>query len=664
MLSSGPTGRSRRAASVVPALLLMLTLAPVAAAHDHAAGGEHEELDPARNVPIPCEVLAPTLGLPARSARNIEHVANRCGFVGTDVEFQSRTDSVGKVHDYAFVGTMGAGFRIFDITNPANPTFAGGYVDSGWQNDIQVRGDIAVSTFDGVAGEPSTASTCLQAKVGSNGQGVDIFRLAFDPGTATFNVQLLGCVANPPGGAHNATIHPSGQWLAIANSSSDWAVDVVDLRDPANFVHRYRLIDQSRRGDVSKCPASGATFTCLTVTKRDWSSAAGLWRPHDVSFSRNGHRMYVAGLNATFIVNVRHLMTKAYFRTMSIIPNISEPPEPGSTDPLSNPRNIELSHQADPASDEKILVISDEKGGGLSNTSCNTNPRGGTIGGLHFWAIGRINRYPQTYNATFYNPVKLGSYFNPNPTLIPDPLQLHLDNLRIERACTSHVFRLGGNGTTGVGPDPAYDGISRLPKRRLVMGWYGAGVWFVHFGIPTTRPTGYHGVQEEPRSNWGNTIGWNVQVGSEVWSAKEYKGYIYAGDMLRGFDVYRFTTNPYDPAVTLTKSGPTSAAPGQQVSFRIEYGNAVPNASHNARITDRLPEGLEFVSANGPASYDPLSRTVTWSLGNVAPGGRGAFTLTALVAPSARRGSFLVNRADFRGDLTVSAPAYSITRVE
>jgi hypothetical protein len=28
--------------------------------------------------------------------------------------------------------------------------------------------------------------------------------------------------------------------------------------------------------------------------------------------------------------------------------------------------------------------------------------------------------------------------------------------------------------------------------------------------------------------------------GAETWSAKEYKGFIYAGDMVRGFDVYGF----------------------------------------------------------------------------------------------------------------------------
>src|SRR5918997_6484561 len=34
--------------------------------------------------------------------------------------------------------------------------------------------------------------------------------------------------------------------------------------------------------------------------------------------------------------------------------------------------------------------------------------------------------------------------------------------------------------------------------------------------------------------------GWIVMPGADTWSAKEYKGHVYAGDMVRGFDVYRF----------------------------------------------------------------------------------------------------------------------------
>jgi hypothetical protein len=68
---------------------------------------------------------------------------------------------------------------------------------------------------------------------------------------------------------------------------------------------------------------------------------------------------------------------------------------------------------------------------------------------------------------------------------------------------------------------------------------YGAGVWHIDF---SSASSSLDGIAEDPQSTWGNTLGWNVMPGAETWSAKEYKGFIYAGDMGRGFDVYRFTT--------------------------------------------------------------------------------------------------------------------------
>ena len=147
--------------------------------------------DPAHNTPLPCEALA-TPGLVPRSARNITHVANVCGFVGTDVEFQSRTDAAGTVRDYAFVGTMGAGLRIFDITDPAHPFVVGGYTDPGWQNDVQVRGDTAVISFDPLVVGPYV-SECLRAKqpTAVDEGGVDVVRLSYDPGTGRFATSLV-----------------------------------------------------------------------------------------------------------------------------------------------------------------------------------------------------------------------------------------------------------------------------------------------------------------------------------------------------------------------------------------------------------------------------------------------------------------------------------------
>jgi LVIVD repeat-containing protein len=457
--------------------------------------------DPAHNLPLPCESVS-TPGLVPRSARNLTHIANVCGFVGTDIEFQSRRDAAGRTHDYAFVGTMGAGLRIFDITNPARPTNAGGYVDPGWQNDVQVRGNTAVVSFDPIV-VGVHVSDCLRAKqpTAVTEGGVDVVRLRFDATTARFTTELIDCyvVQTEGNGAHNATLHPSGTWLAIDTTQT--GVEVVDLRTtPFQMV---RKIPEAVTGSA-----------------------------HDTSFSRDGKTMYAASPGTgTYIVDVSRILQRDA-RTIGFIPNNTEP---GGE---ANPRNVEISHQADVSSNGRILVFTDERGGGLSNTSCNTAP-GGIIGGMHFWALGSVSGGPK--GASPSTPKRLGSWFYPNPTLAVDPLAPTLTDLgRTERGCTIHVFRNGGNGSVGPGPiQSGFDGVSSLPATQAVAAHYGAGVWWIDF---SSRPTATDGIAESEFTDWGNTRGWNVMPGADTWSAKEYKGHIYAGDMTRGFDVYAFSS--------------------------------------------------------------------------------------------------------------------------
>jgi hypothetical protein len=512
------------------ALLLALAAAiPTAFAVLPALSGD-DATDAARNRPLPCEAVTTNGGAP-RAAHGIVHLANVCGIVGTDVEFQSRKDLAGRIHDFAFVGTMGAGMRIFDITNPSSPTHAGGYADSGWENDVQVRGDLALATYDGVNGEDSTASTCLKTRYPTaNGQGIDLYKLAFDARAATFDVTLLGCVANPPGGAHNATINPTGKWLSIENCCSDWAIDVVDLRDPAHASVRYRLIDEGKASDPTRCPPAGS-FTCVTMKMPDGSSATGLWRPHDVFYSKDGQTAYVAAINSTWIVDVTGALD-GKVKALAVIPNVPA----GMT--VDDPHTISISHQADISKDGKIFAVSDERGGGLTETGCNTSPSG-VIGAVHFYALAQVEGQPQTATASIANPVKLGDYFIPNPLMAYDPLDSLVQQLpRAERACTAHVFRLGGNGSNSAGPiQRGYDGVSTLARRQMAEAWYGAGVWLIDFSGPSSSTDG---VKEDSRSTWGNTLAWNVMPGADTWSAKEYKGHIFAGDMTRGFDVYGF----------------------------------------------------------------------------------------------------------------------------
>lgn len=653
------------------ATLMTIPLATQVGAQDDPHD-PHEELDPVRELPLPCELLP--VEQPSRNARNIDHVANICGIVGTDVEFQTRLDSTGAERDYAFVGTMGAGIRIFEITDPTQPRIAGGMLDPGWENDVQVAGDLMINAFDTAAGEPvSTVSPCMQLKYPeAEGQGADIFTLAYDPESGDFDINNPTCIPNPPGGAHNVTIHPSGDWLFISNCCSDWAADVIDLRplfaeEPGEPVHRWRLIDQTTyEEDSPTCPLD-ATFACVVMERPtnpdalgydetevpcrgseeecEINSAAGLWDPHDIFFSgpstvhegEVGERMYVAAIESTFIVNIEGILRSQpvveetaaepqialpLVETISIIPNemcpdgrLPENTRPGACaddfyegDPptgLDHVHNISINHQADITSDEAILVITDERGGGLTNDECVTDEsNNGIIGSAHFWAVKPIAGIPETDDATEADPIFIGAYVNPNPGLTPETeslveaLALHG---RSERGCTAHVFRLGGNGTAAPGPmrgpgdeTGAFDGVSSLDNRQMVEAWYGAGVWWIDFSGPpdpiTTAAEGEEDtIPEDARTSWGNTLGWNVMPASDAWSAKEYKGYIYTGDMTRGFDVFAF-----EPGFSVTP--PPEASPGPSGTAEPSAPSGTDAAGGTTRPRNQIPN-----TATGPA---------------------------------------------------------------
>jgi hypothetical protein len=539
-----------------------LTAAAVVGAGVAGAVAE-EPLDPAHNIALPCESLA-TPGQVPRSAKNIAHVANVCGFVGTDIEFQSRRDAEGKVHDYAFVGTMGAGTRIFDITDPAHPTIAGGYADPGWQNDVHVRGDTLVLAFDWLV-VGSHVSECLKQKQVARGSfeegGFDVVRLQFDPVTATFRTSLVGCyLANTPtGGSHTITLHPSGDWVAMNTSFA--GVEVVDLRGPEPRLNG--VIGRNISGDA-----------------------------HDVSFSRDGRTMYVASpdgatttVGGTYVVDVSNVLTAGATQIAFI-------PENSQGGGSANRYNLTTTHQADVSSDGRVLISTDERGGGLSQTACNGNADG-IIGGAHFYALAPITGQSQTADASPSNPKRLGTWFYPNPGLLADPLTPALTAIgRTERACTIHVFRNGGNGSAGPGEiAPGVDGVSRLPADELVTAHYGAGVWHLDFSGPASSTDG---IPEDKYSTWANTLGWNVMPGADTWSAKEYKGYIYAGDIARGFDVYSFTRCEGIECIVTPVNTPGSANGGGRVDGELAELSILRGTAAGGRATFGF--GVEYTT--------------------------------------------------------------------
>ena len=95
------------------------------------------------------------------------------------------------------------------------------------------------------------------------------------------------------------------------------------------------------------------------------------------------------------------------------------------------------------------------------------------------------------------------------------------------------------------------------------------------------------------------------------------------------------------------------AGPGDTVICRIEYSTAgEPADVHNVILTDHLPECLEFVSASGGGSYDPLERTITWGLGTLPPEGGGIREVTAVVTWDCSPGDTLENICSITSDET------------
>ena len=128
---------------------------------------------------------------------------------------------------------------------------------------------------------------------------------------------------------------------------------------------------------------------------------------------------------------------------------------------------------------------------------------------------------------------------------------------------------------------------------------YGAGTWWVDFSKASSSTDG---IAEDSRSTWGNTLGWNVMPGAETWSSKEYKGYVYTGDMTRGFDVFSLTSCEGIGCIVRPTNTPGRAKGGGSV--------------------DGEPAEISILSGPSRGGSATFSLDVTYLPGQAAPTGK------------------------------------------
>ena len=148
-------------------------------------------------------------------------------------------------------------------------------------------------------------------------------------------------------------------------------------------------------------------------------------------------------------------------------------------------------------------------------------------------------------------------------------------------------------------------------------------MWHLDFSGP---PTDSDGTTEDFRTSWGNTVGWNVMPGADTWSAKEYKGFIYAGDMGRGFDVYGFRRCEGAACVALP-STPGRASGGGQLDNDLALMTILRGTSaggdaslgFNAEFVTGMPTGnLSFNDQTAGTKIKSTSVDFFTATGNTA----------------------------------------------
>jgi uncharacterized repeat protein (TIGR01451 family) len=77
-----------------------------------------------------------------------------------------------------------------------------------------------------------------------------------------------------------------------------------------------------------------------------------------------------------------------------------------------------------------------------------------------------------------------------------------------------------------------------------------------------------------------------------------------------------------EPALQLNSGGPRQSVLYQVVTFQLEVNNPSRQSADNVRLSQVIPDGLQFIDASSGANFNPATHGLLWPLGNLAPGQR------------------------------------------
>jgi hypothetical protein len=388
----------------------------------------------------------------------------------------AKPEEPGVQRTFAFAGSYGDGMHIIDVTDPEQSERVATWDCGLSQADVQVfrRSDLPGRTFATLTMDGSSSyvwhkdSACVKelraagfgkAMDDAKGWGTYIAEITnpYEPKTISFiSFQKA---------SHNMTVHPSGRFLY--NSNSDLITSplpTLEIADITDITRPKRLPD----------------FQLKTLPGLGTES-------HDVGFSADGNRAYVAALSHGEILDT------------------SNPATPKSLATIVDPA-INVWHEAEEISvkdpvlgERKFLVAEDEFAGATGTGQCPN-------GAVHVFDItGPLEQAP----------VKVGSWNITDTGPTEDNAGTHLGR------CTAHVFQL------------------HRKEQLMTIAYYNGGVRVVDL-------SGLVGVALGKTGFGMKELGFYRFKDSDTWAVKAYAPsrngfYLFGNDQKRGFDVYKWT---------------------------------------------------------------------------------------------------------------------------
>jgi hypothetical protein len=367
---------------------------------------------------------------------------------------------------FAFAGSYGDGLQIIDITDPGDSKLVATWDCGVSQGDVQVfqRKDLGgrwFVTYTHDTGYTFRGGRCHEDLVtmGRKAPNGSHFGTYIADVTDPYNPRTVSFWPVSQG-SHNQTVHPSGRYLYNSNSdlitSFQPAIEIADISDIEN-------------------PSSAGEFPLLTLPGLGTES-------HDITFSGDGKRAYVAALSHGEVLDT------------------TNPAAPARAGVLVDPA-INVWHQSDPVTlDDPVLgerdfiVVEDEVAGATGTGQCPN-------GGVHVYdATGELERAP--VKVGYWNIDDVGTTENGLGT------------------CTAHVFDI------------------HAEQKLMTIAYYNGGVRVVDLSGLVGAALGKNGVGMKQLGfyRFPDSDTWSVKTPS----AKRSGFHMYGNDMARGFDVYRW----------------------------------------------------------------------------------------------------------------------------